>query len=96
MDICQAIKGRNYISVTYNGYQRVLQPAAHGVSSAGNQVLRAYQTEGGSASGVMPGWKMMSLNEISNFQILDKTFTGNPPGFKPGDRGMTTVHCELT
>jgi hypothetical protein len=39
-------RNRRYLTFTYKGIVRVVQPAAIGVSPAGNEVLRCFQTEG--------------------------------------------------
>lgn len=89
-----AIRERNYISFTYSGLPREAQPAAVGVSRAGNDVLRCYQTAGGH---VTPGheWDLCDLSQMLNVTILDKTFQVDPPGYKRGDKHMTTIYAEL-
>ena len=92
--LIQAINGRNYISFTYSGLEREAQPAAVGVSRAGNSVLRCYQIAGGH---VTPGheWDLCELSKITNLEVLGKTFFSNPPGYKRGDRHMTQIYAEL-
>ena len=45
--IINAIRNRDVLLFTYSGLQRTVQPATVGVSSAGKDVLRCYQTAGG-------------------------------------------------
>ena len=89
-----AIRSRQEISFTYSGFERVAQPAAIGVSRAGNEVLRCYQTEGGH---INPGheWDLCTVQNITNLQVKDSIFGTNPPGYKPGDKGMTEIYAEL-
>ncbi len=94
-DICQAIQNQQYVSFSYDGYGRVVIPVCHGTTTAGNDALRAYQTEGGSKEGKVPGWKLFKTEDINNLQILDKTFSTPPDGYKPGDSAMGVIHCQL-
>ena len=92
--ICDAIRNMKLIEFYYNGGNRIIEPHCHGVTTAGNQGLRAYQVEGFSESGKM-GWKMFDLANASNIQVLDETFSGPRDGYKKGDRGMSNIYCEL-
>lgn len=89
-----AIRDRKYISFTYSGMVREAQPAAVGVSRAGNEVLRCYQTAGGH---VRPGheWDLCDLSRIQGLSVLEKTFENDPPGYRRGDRHMTHIYAEL-
>ena len=89
-----AIRERKYISFTYSGPPREAEPTAVGVSLAGNDVLRCYQTAGGH---VTPGheWDLCDLSQMLNVTVLDKTFQVDPPGYKRGDKHMTTIYAEL-
>ena len=44
--ICAAIKNRAVVEFYYNGGLRTVEPHCHGISTAGNEVLRGYQTGG--------------------------------------------------
>ncbi|OYT90628.1 MAG: hypothetical protein CFE43_17185 [Burkholderiales bacterium PBB3] len=89
-----AIRGRQYISFTYSGLQREAQPATIGVSRAGNDVLRCYQTAGGH---VTPGheWDLCEISKIQDLKVLEKNFQNDPPGYNKGDKGMKHIYEEL-
>lgn len=72
----------------------MVQPAAIGVSRAGNDVLRCYQIAG---AHVTPNheWDLCGISKISNLQISGQHFSGEPPGYKRGDKGMITIYAEL-
>jgi len=93
--ICQAIKEMKCLSFYYDGHKRVVEPHAHGISTAGNEVMRCYQIRGGSNSGNVPDWKMMTVNKISSLSISDESFSGPRNGYRKSDRGMSTIFCEL-
>ena len=92
--IVQAINNREEISFTYSGLQRVAQPCAVGISTAGNEVLRCFQTQGGH---ITPGheWELCTVAKISNLQLTGTIFNPNPRGYKQGDRGMQIIHAQL-
>ena len=92
--VCNAIKNMNVIEFYYNGGIRTVEPHCHGVTTAGNEGLRAYQTEGYTESGKM-GMKMFDLGKASNINVLNETFDGPRLGYSKGDRGMSHIYCEL-
>lgn len=93
--ICEAIENMNLLSFTYDGQPRTVEPHAHGVTTAGNECLRCYQTAGGSNSGQMPAWKMMTTKNIIGLTVSVDQFSTPRPRYKKGDRGMSTIFCEL-
>lgn len=92
--ICSAIRNKQVIQFFYNGGTRVVEPHCHGVTTAGNEGLRAYQISGYSESGKM-GWKMFDLNHASSIIILDDTFSSPRPGYNRDDKGMSQIYCQL-
>lgn len=90
----EAIRSRHYLALTYKGLARLVQPAAIGVSRAGNEVLRCYQTEGAhNTSG--HEWNLCTLTEITGLRITERTFEVPPPGYNRGDKGMVEIYAEL-
>lgn len=92
-EICQAIQNKKVIEFNYDGLQRIVEPHTYGVSSAGNDVLSAYQIRGQSNSG-LPDWKLFTVDKISGLIILDETFTAEQ-GYTRGDSRMTSIYCEI-
>ena len=93
-DIADAIKTMKTLSFIYDGQNRVVEPHAYGMSTAGNECLRAYQTAGGSNSGNVPGWHLFTVRKIMNLS-KGSNFSGSREGYKPGDRGMTEIFIEI-
>jgi len=93
--ICQAIAERKLLEFTYDGYPRTVEPYCHGITTAGNEAIRCYQVAGGSSSGKVPGWHMMTTNKIVGLTVSQQTFPGQRPEYKKGDKGMSTIFCEL-
>ena len=92
--LINAIHGRECLSFTYSGLQRVVQPVAVGISLAGNDVLRCYQIAGGH---VTQGhdWDLVDLSKITGLRTTGERFHFNPPGYRRGDKGMTTIYAQL-
>ena len=90
----EAIQNRRFLTFTYKGIARLVQPAAVGVSRAGNEVLRCYQTEGAHNT-VGHEWNLCTLTEITGLRVSEKKFEAPPPGYNRGDKGMVKIYAEL-
>lgn len=78
--ISSAIEKRQVLEFHYDGGIRIVEPFCYGISTAGNEVLRGYQTGGYSKSG-RNSWKMFRVNEISSITHTTNTFVGNRPHY---------------
>ena len=92
--IINAIRNRQVLTFTYSGLVRVVEPHAVGMSSAGNDVLRCYQTAGGH---VVPGheWDFCLLSKIRGLQPTGQSFIGSRPGYKRDDAHMTLIYEQI-
>lgn len=93
-DIIAAIGNLNVIEFYYEGELRVVEPHCYGETTAGNEGLRAYQTDGYSSTGKF-GWKMYDMGKADDVAITDQTFDGPRDGYKRGDKGMSRIYAEL-
>ena len=93
--ICDAIHNRCVLRFTYNGHFRIVEPHAYGLSRALNEVIRCYQTGGTSRSGRVPAWRLMEVAQIEFLAVTEEHFVGERAGYKKGDKGMSTIFCEL-
>jgi len=91
--ILEAIKKRQLLQFHYSGGMRTVEPHCYGLTTKGNEGLRAFQVTGYSSSGKL-GWKMFDLSKVTSIIILDDIFT-NEKDYKQGDRGMKTIFCEI-
>ena len=73
----QAIERRRMIRLVYHGKERLVEPHDHGVLNGAVQLL-GYQMAG-SSSRPLPNWILMKVNEMTDLQMLDKTFAGGRP-----------------
>jgi len=94
-NICSAISSRAVITFHYKGGVRVVEPHCHGISTAGNEIFRAWQVSGYSESGEPTGWKIFSIARISTIIFTGQVFTSNRPDYNPNDLGMSSVHCHV-
>lgn len=90
----EAIRNRHYLTFTYKGIARVVQPTAIGVSRAGNEVLRCFQTEGAHNTDGHD-WDLCTLSKISGLSATGESFEAPPPGYNRGDKGMVKIYVEL-
>ena len=93
--ISQAIRERRFLIFTYDCYSRVVEPYCHGITTAGNEALRCYQITGGSSSGTVPGWHMMTTDKILGLTISPATFPGARSDYRRDDRDMATIFEQL-
>jgi len=93
--ICNAIHNKKIISFVYDGGKRIVEPFCHGISSAGNEVLRGFQVGGYSKTGNPIGWKLFKVSDMSGILITQNVFTGNRPGYNAKDSAMTSICCHI-
>ena len=93
--ICDAIHNRCVLKFTYEGHPRIVEPHAYGLSRTLSEVIRCYQTGGTSRSGKTPDWRLMRVDRIESLIVTEEHFVGERPGYKRGDKGMSTIFCEL-
>lgn len=93
--IVSAIQEKKCLSFMYNGHHRVVEPHCYGITTSGDEVLRCYQIRGGSSSGIVPDWKMMTIDKISVLTLTQDEFLGPRNEYKKGDKYMTRIFCEL-
>jgi hypothetical protein len=65
------------------------------VSTRDNNVLRAVQVRGSSASNQLGVGKLWSVTEVLAPRILEETFTPNDPNYNPNDSAMKRVYCRI-
>lgn len=92
--IIDAIAKKLVLSFSYDGILRVVEPHAIGVSRAGKEVLRCYQTCGGH---IRPGhdWDLCELKKIAEIKTTGEVFPSARNGYKRGDSHMTQIFAQL-
>ena len=92
--IIEAIRNQNLLEFYYDGEIRIVEPHCYGITTKGNEGLRAFQVGGYSSSGKM-GWKMYDLGKAEDIEVLDETFDSPRSGYNSGDKGMSRIYEEL-
>ncbi len=87
-DIITAIRKRARIWIDYDPGVRLVEPHAVGRSREGKLLLRAFQTQGASASGEHVNWKLLRLDRLKSYSPSEETFDGPRGGYKRGDSAM--------
>ncbi len=89
--LIQATLGHRPVTFRYQGLLRTVEPHLVGIHEAGEPVLLAYQSEGPSRSGDLPGWRTFIVTEIEDLVVSDGQFPGARPGFNPGSHPMLLI-----
>jgi hypothetical protein len=86
--IADAIRNKRCITFNYSPGIRYIEPHALGRSAAGDLLLRAYQTDGASASGEHEHWKLFRIDKCGGQESNGDTFLGPREGYKQNDKAM--------
>lgn len=94
-ELCQAIKEKRLVSISYKGQERVIEPHLIGQKRSGNDALTAWQIGGYSESDRQPPWRNYLISEIGSVLVHDQHFEAARLGFNPQDRTMAHIYCHL-
>ena len=93
-EIREAIAKKCILELRYHGYNRIVEPHAYGRDTSGGEILRCYQTSGGSERGERAGWKLLKVAEAYSVHKLTRTFVQRPQ-YRPNDKAMEYIFCQL-
>jgi hypothetical protein len=93
--IVDAIQNRKVLSLIYDGISRRVEPHAYGMGTSGNELLRCYQIAGSHGSDKPHDWDLLIVSKISALSNAGDTFAGPRPGYRRGDKAMSTIYAEL-
>jgi predicted DNA-binding transcriptional regulator YafY len=89
--LVQAILGHRLVTFRYQGLVRTVEPHLVGLHEAGEPLLIAYQSEGPSRSGDLPGWRTFVVTEIEGLNESDRQFAGPRLEFDTAAHRMLVV-----
>lgn len=92
--IINAINNKSVLSFTYKGIARVVEPHAVGESTAGNNVLRCFQTKGDHKK-QEHDWNLCTVAKIQNLTLTGASFSKARPDYSKGDKGMSRIYAEI-
>ena len=93
--LISAIENRAVIRFIYNGRQRIVEPQTYGVSTTGNELLRAYQREGGSKSADASPFRLFEVAKLARLEITSEQFAGARAEHNPHDGAMSEIFATL-
>lgn len=83
------------LELRYDGFSRVVEVHAVGISTAGNPCMRVYQVRGGSVSNEPVGWKMMTFDKAFSMHLTEEVSQAPRQGYAKNDRGMSRIFAQL-
>lgn len=92
---CEALGAGKRLELRYDGYSRVVEVHAVGVTKDGNGIMRVWQVRGGSNSGERQGWKLFRLDETFSSHVIDEESEAPRRGYARGDKAMWIIHCQV-
>ncbi len=93
--ICDAIRASRLLRFVYDGYERVVEPHAYGVNTAGHEAVSGWLVGGWSASATEPGWRMFLVGQMRDVAALAEPFVGPRAGHNPDDPHFVRVYCQI-
>lgn len=92
---CEALRCQRRLELRYDGFTRVVEVHAVGLSKDGNDIMRVWQVKGGSSGSNSTGWKLLRVREASALRILDEPSDAPRDQYRRGDRAMAKIFCEV-
>lgn len=92
---CAALKAGKRLEFRYDGFVRVVEVHAVGLTKDGALVMSAWQVRGGSVSKAPTGWKLMRFDKIMGLALLDEPSAAPRPGYVRGDNHIRRLLCQL-
>ena len=91
----EALSSGKRLELRYDGFSRIVEVHAVGLTKEGHLIARVWQVRGGSNSGEPVGWKLFRLDEAFSPRVIDEKSEAPRLGYKRGDKTMIRVICEL-
>lgn len=91
----QAINDKVALEFDYDGFTRIVEVHAVGMSTDARPVMRAYQVAGDSLRGFVPGWRLFAFDKLENVRMTTLPSTAPREGYKMGDKGMLGIIKEI-
>jgi predicted DNA-binding transcriptional regulator YafY len=89
--ICEAIKERRLLQLTYEQKIRLVEPHAYGIDDEDHELLRAWQI-----SPLPDDWRTFRLDKATGIAITPTRFSQPRPGYKRNDTAMKKrIYCQL-
>lgn len=93
--VLSALESGKVLELRYDGFNRLVEVHAVGLSKKAIPCMRVYQVSGGSVSGETEGWKLMLIDKSFSAHLTDTPSQAPRPGYSKGDKGMTQIFAEI-
>jgi hypothetical protein len=91
----EALQSGRCLELRYDGFNRLVEVHAVGVSTADNPCMSVYQVEGGSVSGERMGFKTMTFDKAFTAYVSDTPSAAPRPGFVRNAKGMKVIYAQV-
>jgi hypothetical protein len=88
--IVQAIREGRLLRLTYDGFERTVEPYTYGLDRRGQRLLVAFQVGGGSQSGAF-GWKTLRECGMERVRVLATTFVTTRSDYRRDDGAFASI-----
>ena len=92
---CNALRAQNCLELRYDGFTRIVEVHAVGVSKEGNEIARVWQVRGGSNSNERTGWKLLRLDEALSAHVINEKSDAPRQEYKREDVAMSRIACQV-
>jgi hypothetical protein len=93
--VCEAIAKGQRLQLHYDGYTRIVEVHACGITKDGHTVARVWQVSGGSVSDEPIGWKLLRLDEVHGATLLDETSEAPRQSYRRHDKAIARIICQV-
>lgn len=93
--ISDAIKQEKKLKFHYDERLRRLQPYVYGQTADGEDMVKGYQTSGGSVSFSNPQWRNFKIEDIDELQLTDEDFSRVRDDYEPDDADFAEIYCQI-
>jgi hypothetical protein len=92
---CNALNKGLCLEVHYDGYARVVEVHAVGLTKDDNEIMRVWQVSGGSVSRNPTNWRLMRLDETQFVRITNNKSEAPRPGYGRDDKAIDRIVCQV-
>lgn len=90
-----ALQSGKCVEFEYDHQPRTVEIHAIGQTRTGKTCFRGYQVGGGSLSGAEEGWKLFSVNRISEPTITEAVSMAPREGYTQGDSAFAEISAQV-
>lgn len=92
---CEALHQGKRLVLQYDGFTRIVEVHAVGVTRDGLYIMRVWQVGGSSSSGHQSGWKILRLSRVLQVMISKESSDAPRSGYRRNDKILDTICCQI-